>query len=103
MVGRQRGPVGAHRQHRWRSDFGRRQHGGGPVGRVGEEGTAEALPPALTPVAVDGGLELVGVAQTPLVTFIRVQVLHVSVERNENTLKNTVVLTCSEYMAALKA
>lgn len=88
LAGRQRGPVGAHWQHCWRGDFGRRQHGGGPVGRVGEEGTAEALPPALAPVAVDGCLELVGVAQTPLVTFIRVQVLHVSVERNQDKINN---------------
>ena len=54
------------------------QHGGRPVGGVGEERAAEALAPALTPVTVDGRLELVGVAQRPLVTLVGVEVLHVS-------------------------
>lgn len=54
------------------------QHGGRTVGRVGEEGAAEALASALAPVTVDGRLELVGVAQRALVTLVRVEVLHVS-------------------------
>lgn len=79
LDGGERGSVGAHCQpHAGRGDLGRGQHGGRPVGRVREEGAAEALSPALPPVTVDGRLKLVGVAQASLVTFIRVQVLHVS-------------------------
>lgn len=66
----------AHARHR---ELGGREHGGGAVGGVGEEGAAEALPPALPPVAVNGCLEFIGIAQPPLITFIRVKVLHVSV------------------------
>lgn len=49
----------------------------GAAGRVGKEGAAEALPPALPPVAVDGRLQLVGVAQPTLLTLVGVQVFHV--------------------------
>ena len=61
------------------------QHGGRPIGGVGEERAAEALPAALSPVAVDGRLELVGVAQRPLVTLVGVEVLHVSGGGGGNT------------------
>lgn len=77
LDGRQRGPVGAHR-HAHIGDLGRGEHGGRPVGGVCEERAAEALSSTLPPITVDGCLELVGVAQTPLITFIRVQVLHIS-------------------------
>lgn len=44
---------------------------------VGKEGATEALSPALPPVAVDGRLQLVGIAQPALLTLVGVQVLHV--------------------------
>ena len=60
------------------------QHGGRPVGGVGEERAAEALPTALASVTVDGRLELVGVAQRSLVTLVGVEVLHVSAGQGRN-------------------
>lgn len=73
--------VGGHvHPHVLHGHLGRGQHGGGPIGGVGEEGAAKALPAALPSVTVDSCLELVGVAEAPLVTFIWVQVLHVSVK-----------------------
>lgn len=83
LDGGQRGPVGAHWQaHTGCGELWRWKHRGRPVGRVCEQGAAEALSSAFPPIAVDGRLELVGVAQSPLITFVWVQVLHVSAGNN---------------------
>lgn len=89
MDGGQWGSIGAHwHAHTGRGQLWRWKHGGSPVGGVREEGAAEALSSALPPIAVYGCLELVGVAQSPLITFVRVQVLHVSARIN------TVFISC---------
>lgn len=81
LDGSERCSVGGHvHPHVLHGHLGGGQHGGGPIGGVGEEGAAKALPAALPSVTVDSCLELVGVAEAPLVTFIWVQVLHVSVK-----------------------
>lgn len=84
LDGSQRGPVGAHRQaHTGCREFRWGQHCGRPIGGVREEGAAKALSSAFPPITVDGCLELIRIAQASLITFIRVQVLHVSERRKK--------------------
>ena len=68
---------GGHRQ------LGRGPHAVGPGRQVGKEGAPKALVPALPPIAADGCLELVGVAEATLLTLLGVQVLHIPVGRDK--------------------
>lgn len=71
------------------------QHGGGAHGGVVEDGRAVALPAAFPPVAVDSCLKLSGGAQSPLFTFIRVEVLHIPAGRKTPTIHQAFCLILS--------
>ena len=57
----------------------------GPGRQVGKEGAPKALVPALPPIAADGCLELVGVAEATLLTLLGVQVLHILGSQHEGS------------------
>lgn len=57
--------------------------GGCPHWRVVKDGRPVALTTPLAAVTVDSCLELSGGAQTPLFTFVRVEVLHIPVRRDQ--------------------
>lgn len=68
-------------------EFGGRQQCGGAHRGVVEEGGAITLSPPFTTIAVDSCLKLPGRAQSPLFTFIRIEVLHIPVENKRQNLK----------------
>lgn len=68
-------------------EFWGSQQGGGANGGVVKEGGAITLSPAFTTVAVDSCLKLPGRAQSPLFTFIRIEVLHIPVDKKRQNVK----------------
>lgn len=62
------------------------QEGGGAHRRVVEDRGSVALPTAFPPVAVNSCLKLTGGAQSPLFTFIRVEVLHIPAGKTKNSI-----------------
>lgn len=68
-------------------EFGGSQQCGGAHGGIVEEGGAITLSPPFTTIAVNSCLKLPRRAQSPLFTFIRIEVLHIPVENKRQNMK----------------